>query len=427
MLYFATSRLKWTQFVCAINCASFLGSLFAMIKLNVYLDARRVKAGRPAPLKISITRKCQVRYVSMGLSALPAYWDSAQRRLRSNAPLASHMNVLISRRLLAAEEAVLELRLQAEPSSIDEVRDAVAAVISPKAKPAPAVDPTLVLPAFLRFIETKTGKTRSAYVQSLSRLRAYCPALDSLHFEDVTRSWLIEFDAFLAKTAPSQNSRADYLICLRAVFNFAIDDGLTTWYPFRKFKVRKVRTVKRSLSVGDLRRLFNAEVRPSQLKYLDFFKLSFMLLGMNSVDLLHLPPDAIKDGRIDFSRSKTKSPVSVFVEPEALEIINRNRGRGWLLDPMDRYKNYEDYRRKVNKALQEIGDQDGAWFPELTTYWARHTWATVAASLEIPKETIAQALGHAASSVTDIYIRFDLCKVDMANRRVLDWVLYGKK
>ena len=66
-------------------------------------------------------------------------------------------------------------------------------------------------------------------------------------------------------------------------------------------------------------------------------------------------------------------------------------------------------------------------FPELTTYWARHSWATIAASLDIPKETIAAALGHGGNTVTDIYIDFDVRKIDEANRRVIDWVLYGKK
>ena len=66
-------------------------------------------------------------------------------------------------------------------------------------------------------------------------------------------------------------------------------------------------------------------------------------------------------------------------------------------------------------------------FPNLTTYWARHTWATIAASLDIPKETIAAALGHGGNTVTDIYIDFDQRKVDEANRKVIDWVLYGEK
>jgi integrase len=65
---------------------------------------------------------------------------------------------------------------------------------------------------------------------------------------------------------------------------------------------------------------------------------------------------------------------------------------------------------------------DAKVYGKLTIYWMRHTWATLAAELDIPKETIAAALGHGGNDVTDIYIRFDQRKVDKANRQVIDYV-----
>ena len=65
-------------------------------------------------------------------------------------------------------------------------------------------------------------------------------------------------------------------------------------------------------------------------------------------------------------------------------------------------------------------------FPGISSYWSRHTWATIAASLDIPKETIAAALGHGGNTVTDIYIDFDQRKVDEANRKVIDYVFLTK-
>lgn len=87
-------------------------------------------------------------------------------------------------------------------------------------------------------------------------------------------------------------------------------------------------------------------------------------------------------------------------------------------------------------ALQKIGPETigkrgtknyAPLFPHFTTYWARHSWTTIAAEPDIPKETIAAALGHGGNSVTDVYIRFDDRKIDEANRRVLDYVFYDKK
>ena len=89
------------------------------------------------------------------------------------------------------------------------------------------------------------------------------------------------------------------------------------------------------------------------------------------------------------------------------------------------------------KALKKIGTvkrvglggkkEYDPLFPKISTYWARHSWATIASSLDISRDVIGHALGHGNNTVTDIYIDFDQAKVDEANRKVLDWVLYNKK
>ena len=101
---------------------------------------------------------------------------------------------------------------------------------------------------------------------------------------------------------------------------------------------------------------------------------------------------------------------------------------------MDEYGNYKDFLHRMGIWLKQIGETErkglggkksrNPLFPDLSSYWARHTWATVAAELDVPKEVIAHALGHswANSTTTDIYIRFDMKKVDEANRKVIDFV-----
>ena len=144
------------------------------------------------------------------------------------------------------------------------------------------------------------------------------------------------------------------------------------------------------------------------------------------------------DGLVEYRLSKTHKLYSIKVEPEALELIERYRGERMLLCLADRWNDHRNFTHQCNKALQKIGEVERkglggkkiitAEFEGLTTYWARHTWATIAADLDIPDAVISQALGHAASnSTTEIYIRRNQRKVDEANRRVLDWVLYGKQ
>lgn len=301
---------------------------------------------------------------------------------------------------------------------------------------------------FQRFIDGKTNKgTKGVYKHTLDKMRAFDPNIDKKSFEDITLKWLTDFENFCAKTA-SKNARNIHLRNIRAVFNNAIDYEITTTYPFRRFKIRPEPTRKRSLSVEELRKLFDYPVEEYAEIYRDMFKLIFLLVGINSADL-HGLKSITKDGRIEYKRAKTGRLYSIKVEPEAMEIINKYRGKKGLLCIADRWSDSRNFRHQCNKALQLIGavknkggrvkggkpkktdkknKPEGLW-PELSTYWARHSWATIAYDLGISKDVIAQALGHSDDShaTTNIYIREDSRKVDEANRRVLDWVLYGKR
>jgi hypothetical protein len=166
------------------------------------------------------------------------------------------------------------------------------------------------------------------------------------------------------------------------------------------------------------------------------FKLSFYLRGVNIKDVANLK--TMTNGRLNFKRSKTGHLYSMLVEPEAQQIIDKHKGTEYLVFIRDHWNDEGFFRRKMNKELQKLGPVTIApgrggkkvyhpLFPELTSYWARHTWATIAAELDIPNEVIAEGLGHEyGNRITNIYIRFDMKKVDAANRKVIDWVLYGK-
>lgn len=233
------------------------------------------------------------------------------------------------------------------------------------------------------------------------------------------------------------NAYAIHIRNIRAVFNYAIDEEITTLYPFRKFKIKKEETRKRSLTIEQIRVLKAYPCEEFEERYRDLFMLSFYLIGINIGDMLLLKEENIVNGRIEYHRQKTGKLYSVKIEPEAQGIIDRYKGRQYLLNVLDEYSNYKDFISRINKALKNIGpfERKGLGgkkvrqplFPDLSTYWARHSWATLAAELDIPKETISAGLGHEiGSDVTSIYIKFDQKKVDDANRRVIDYV-FGKE
>lgn len=407
-----------------------------MAKLKPYLDTRTLRSDGKAQVKIAVNHKGSSSYIPLGIYVEPDNWDTYTGKITKGGNRAV-MNATIGRRISEMETALLELTQQGRLKGLSaaKVKDLLVKVVNGD----DTTQTGIFVERFRKFIDSKEKpRTREIYEYTLSRLYKYCPQLDVLSFEDINREWLQGFDKFLAQTSPSRNARNIHLRNIRAVFNDAIDDEVTQFYPFRKLKIRPETTPKRSLSVEQLRTLFSYPVEPHQQQYVDIFKLIFCLMGINIIDLCNLKPSDYTNGRITYRRAKTGRLYDIKIEHEAAELIAAHSGKGWLLDILDRYTNYKDYAHRLNDNLRKIGEvriagQGGKklrepLFPQITTYWARHTWATVAASLDIPKETISAALGHEIGNrVTSIYIDFDRRKVDEANRRVLDWVFYGKR
>lgn len=279
--------------------------------------------------------------------------------------------------------------------------------------------------------------TKNQYEWTLRKMRAFCMneeydfgiKLEDMRFEDITVQWLYDFDYWMKETGLSANTRWTYMKNIKAIINRAIDEEITEHYPFRRFKIRQERTRKRSLDVETLRRFFDAPCTEGQKFYLDMFKLSFFLIGINPVDMYDLTE--VKDGRVEYTRAKTGREYSIKVEPEAMEIINRWRGSKKLLRLADKWPNgYDLFLNNSQHTLKVIKlspEDKSSVLSDISMYWARHSWATIARKLKIPKDDIALALGHSSGhNVTDIYINEDLEAVDAANRAVLDYVLYNR-
>lgn len=394
-----------------------------MKNLKLYLDTRRTDAQGTAVLKIRYTKDRVAAYISTDIRVTPNQWDSEQGLVVRH-PRAKNLNIFLANEMMEIEDVMMEHHDEFMTLGAAETLKAIQAYRYPEKKEKPK---DLFYPFAVKFMESKDKKrTKEIYAATLSRLKDYTDYYDELRFTDITIDWLKDFDKFLQRHSPSANARAIHLRNIRAVFNAALDEELITHYPFRKYKIKTEETVKRSLNVRQLARLFLHEPKPYAEKYLDMFKLMFYLIGINTVDLAGLKD--IHSGRIEYHRAKTNRLYSIKVEPEALEIIQKYIGeKDKLLNVFEDRDTYESFGRLMNLALHDIGKElDGRsrakTYTKLTTYWARHSWATIAAELDIPKETIAKALGHGGREVTDVYIRFDDKKIDAANRKVIDYL-----
>ena len=272
-------------------------------------------------------------------------------------------------------------------------------------------------------------------------MKMHDPLLATRTFEDIDEAYIRQMDEAWEKAGLTTNSRAVYMRNIRAVFNDAIDDNLTTNYPFRKFSIKKAPTKKRNLSVEELRMLRDYPiVNAFQEKYRDIFMLCFYMRGINMVDLLGLKKSNIRAGRVNYIRSKTGKAYSVKIEPEIRALLDRYEGEEYLIDICDGSKDekefeakYKGFLQRMDRGLKKIGPYERKGLggkklidpilPDLSQYWCRHTTATLMAELGYSNEIIACSLGHEFGiKTTNIYIEYNQKEVDKANRALIDYV-----
>ena len=290
-----------------------------------------------------------------------------------------------------------------------------------------------------RFVKTKTKEgTRGIYESTKKRIIAYDAHAT---FDTITREWLDGFLANELRRGRMVNGIGIDLRNIRTVFNWAIDNEITTKYPFRKFAIKTERQQYLYLNAEEMREYRDFPVEPFMEKYRDLFMLGFYLIGINLADLLELPSDCVKHGRLQYRRKKTGRLYDIKVEPEAAAIIEKYKGTKHLICPLDDGAKLTSFKRTLGDYLKKVGkvemqkNRKGALIKKVITplhkdivwYTARRSWATIAASLDIPKETIGKALGHSEwdNTTTDLYIQFDNKKIDEANRRVIDCLNHG--
>lgn len=391
-----------------------------MATVKLFLSTQPTKDGYPIRLRFSA--KSERADITLDAYVQPENWNKVTQMVLSTEPNFKVKNKLIRERLDAAEAFLQDLTRKGRlVNNATKLRDLF---LSDK-------KPTTFLDYMQEFVDGKTGKTKEVYQSTLSRLKVYSKS--DIYFEDITPTWLNQFDAWCKLNGNKMNTRGVHMRNIRAIFNSAISDRKISadLYPFKAFKIEKEDTDKRTLTIGEFRRVLRFTGTPIENWAKDVFLLSFYLLGINLKDLFEL--DTIDNGEVKYRKSKTGSLFNITLEPEAIEIINRFKGEKSLLNFSDTILHHENFIKKVNEYLEKIVTsinlkeekrQSDFRMRKFTTYAARHSWATFAAELDIPEKDISMALGHQSpgNTTTAISIKYNHKKVIEANRKVIDYV-----
>lgn len=248
-------------------------------------------------------------------------------------------------------------------------------------------------------------------------------------FDEINSELMISYEAFLKNEEKvKMNTVSFYMRVMRAVYNRAVEKGLTIQRnPFKRVYTGISKTVKRAIPLDTVRSIKRLDLvmYPSLDCVRDIFMFSFYTRGMAFVDMAFLTRDNLKNGILSYRRQKTGQQLFIKWEPCMQSILDKyyNPGRKYLLPIInmdgDERRQYKNASHLMNRKLKRIGNMIGLSAP-LTMYVARHSWASIAKSKNVPLSVISEGMGHDSEKTTLIYLAsLDTTAVDRANRLIL--------
>lgn len=245
------------------------------------------------------------------------------------------------------------------------------------------------------------------YITAINSYRNYCRETN-VNREMLTGEIVAAYRSWLQDNDICRNTASCYIRSLRALYNLI---GETETAPFSAVPSSNDCTIKRALTAEEVRRIKNLPLdgRADLSMYRDIFLFCVYTLGMPFVDVVKLKKDTASNDLFFYHRSKTDTPITVCLLPQAVDIIQRyeHMSGDYLFPFAGQFKSYSHYQyelTKYNKALREIGLM-AMVRPKLTSYVARHTWASLALLSGVNLAVISQALGHSNIKTTQIYLK----------------------
>lgn len=256
---------------------------------------------------------------------------------------------------------------------------------------------------------------------------------ENLSFARFTENLIMQYSIWLLKRGVRRNTLSFYMRILRSVYNKAVRERLVEQtFPFNSVYTGVDRTRKRAVDESVIVRLQKLKLRASSALALarDLFVFSYCTRGMAFVDMAFLRRQDIADGVISYCRHKTGQRLTIRVEPCMENIIKRYEkgvvdSSAFVFpilfsdEPEVAYKQYQTALGYYNRKLKKLAELAGINIP-LSSYVARHSWATTARNHNIPLSVISAGMGHTSERTTEIYLAsLESSVIDKANQTIL--------
>ena len=276
--------------------------------------------------------------------------------------------------------------------------------------------------------------TKNNYTSAANRFMEFRHQED-LTFSQMTGEMIEMYQAWLWNRGIGQNTVSFYLRTLRTLYNKAVEAGQAPPNNiFAHVQTSNVRTAKRAITVKEIRKIEKLDLPTGSSldKARDLFFISFYLRGMAFVDMAFLKKTDLKCSMVSYNRRKTHQNLNIEWMKPMQAIIDKyaeqTKDSPYLLPILtgkesSPYTAYRKVEHNTNYNLKKIGEMVGLKIP-LTTYVARHTWASVALHMNIPIATISEGMGHNSYKTTQIYLQsIDVATINEANERIIKEIL----
>lgn len=386
-----------------------------------------------SPLMLQVSKSGKRKYQSLGISIKPRYWDFTRNKPKPNCPNKDYIQKIILDKQTELQQRMLELNSEQKEYT-------TTTLLNDENK---KFELKTVSEFYQELIEeyrvnNKCGN-RLIYKSSYNSLKVFTNDKLDIPFSAIDITWLNKYERWLRSKGNEETTMSLMFRTLRSTYNKAIKAKCArkSEYPFDEFKINKfdVSTQKRAIAKTEVLK-FTKDVRPiGKRQYIqlskDIFMFSYLCGGINFTDIANLTKANIIEGkRLHYIRQKTGKLIKIGLSEEAMKIIERyaTESKGYLFPilnanlhktPLQKQNRIHKILGKVNINLKLIAAQLGVE-GNLTTYVARHSFASVLKKSGINIALISEALGHSDIATTQIYLdSFDNEQIDAAMKNLL--------
>jgi len=402
--------------------------------VNILCYKSKTLANGENPLVIRICKDGKKKYQSLGVSVKPEFWDFKKNRPKANCPNKELILKIILEKETEYQKQILEFKSEEKDFTASTLLDAKADKITYKT----------VSDFYTEYIQylKSIGKigTAKAYNDSFNSLKRFTNNKLDFYFNEINLQWLNNYEKWLRSNQCKETSLSVFFRTLRSLFNKAVANKYVKAeaYPFKDFKISKFDTTteKRAIPKESNKQIMNVCLEEDG-KYIqlskDLYVFSYLCGGINFTDMANLQYCNITEGRLSYIRQKTGKKIAIPICAEAMQVVNKYRKDSVcsddyvfpILDKSKHITEQQKYNRKhkvlghVDKYLKIISAKAGI-NTNLTSYVARHSFASVLKRSGVNIALISEALGHSDLATTQIYLdSFENSQIDAAMANLL--------